>query len=74
MLQKCNEIWDKISNLINKRFDSEPVYKKKYIQKTKVKPYEGKVNTNFHNDKIPEESSYYICQSVVLRTIILKCF
>ena len=48
---KYDEIWDKISNSIKKGFDSEPVDNKKYL-KTKIKSYEGKIKTNFHNDKM----------------------
>ena len=40
-----------------------------------------KINTNFHNNKIPKEGSYFICLLVVLilflkqvKIIILKCF
>ena len=38
LLKKYNKIWDKISNLINIEFDSEPVYgdNDKY-RKTKIK-------------------------------------
>ena len=42
MLEKYNEIWDRISNTIKKGFDSEPVYNEKYL-KTKVKSYKGKI-------------------------------
>ena len=38
MLQKYNEIWNKISNLLKKAFDSKPVYNDKYIT-TKTKAY-----------------------------------
>ena len=46
LLEKYNEIWDKVSNTIKKGFDSKPVYNEKYF-KTKMKSCEGKVNTNF---------------------------
>ena len=48
LLKKYNKIWEKISNLMNIEFDSEPVYgdNNKYI-KTKIKLYGDKVNTNF---------------------------
>ena len=48
LLKKYNKIWEKISNLMNIEFDSEPVYgdNDKYI-KTKIKMYEDRVNTNF---------------------------
>ena len=51
LLEKYNEIW--------KKFDSNPVYNKKYI-KTNIKSYNGKINTNFRNNKIPKEGSQCI--------------
>lgn len=52
LLQKYNEIWDKISIIIKKGFDSKPVYNQE-CWKTKMKSYERKNNTNFHCDKLP---------------------
>ena len=40
--------------------------------KTKIKFYNGKINTNFHNNKIPKEGSQCICQSVVLIDSVYK--
>ena len=57
LLEKYNEIWDKARKVIKKGFDSEPVYNEKYL-KFKIKSYEGKINTNFHNDKIPKEGPF----------------
>ena len=37
-----------------KGFDSEPAYNEKYL-KTKTKSWKGKINRNFHNNKLPEE-------------------
>ena len=48
---KNNKIWDKFSNTVKIGFYGEPIYNKKYL-KTKIKSYEGKINTNFHNVKI----------------------
>ena len=61
LLEKCNLG----KNIIKKEFDDEPVYNKKYL-KAKIKSYDGKINTNFHNNKIPKEVSQYICLSVIL--------
>ena len=36
---------------MKKEFDSETVYNEKYL-KTKIISYEGKISTNFHDDKI----------------------
>ena len=48
LLKKYNKIWEKISNLMNIEFDSEPIYggNDKNI-KTKIKLYGDKINTNF---------------------------
>ena len=35
LLEKYNEIWKKLSNIIKKEFNCEPVYDKKYL-KTKI--------------------------------------
>ena len=52
LLKNYNKIWQKISNLMNIEFDSEPVYSDndKYIKK-KIKMYEDRVNTNFQGKK-----------------------
>ena len=65
LLEKYNEISKKVSNIIKKEFDSKPVYKQKYL-KTKIKFYNGKMNTNFHNNEIPKEGSQYIYLLVIL--------
>ena len=53
--KKYNKTWEKISNLMNIEFDSEPVYgdNDKYI-KTKINLYGDKVNTNFQGKKLPK--------------------
>ena len=56
LLKKYNKVWKKVKNTINKKFNSKPVYNEKYL-KGKIKSYNGKINTNFHNSKIPKENS-----------------
>ena len=41
LLEKYNDIWEKVKNNIKKEFDSEPVYSKKNL-KAKIKLYNGK--------------------------------
>ena len=65
LLEKYNEIWEKVKNSIKKEFDSEPVYNEKYL-KAKIKSQNGKINMKFHNNKIPKEGSQCICLSVIL--------
>ena len=44
----------------------------KNILKTKIKSYEGKINTNFHNNKMSKEGSHCICLSVLLFDSVSK--
>ena len=48
LLEKYNEIWEKVKNSIEKEFVSELIYNEKYL-KAKMKMYNGKTNTNFHH-------------------------
>ena len=58
LLEKFNEIWGKIKNSIKKEFDNEPLYNEKYL-KAIIISYSGRINTNFHNNKIPQEDFQY---------------
>ena len=51
LLEKYNEICDKVSKFIKKEFDSKSLYNDKYL-KTKIKSYKGKTNTNFYDDEV----------------------
>ena len=66
-----DKVWDKISNVIQKGFDSEPVYNEKYL-KTKVKFYNGKINTNFPDNEIPKSGSHWVYLSVILMDSVFK--
>ena len=62
---------EKVKNSIKKEFNSEPVHNKKCL-KAKIKSYNAKINTNFHNNKIPKESSHCICLSVILINSVFR--
>ena len=70
LLEKYNEIWEKVKDSLKREFDSKPVYNEKYL-KAKTKYYNGRINTNFHNNKIPKEDSQYLCLSVILIILLL---
>ena len=61
----CQKNITKFGKKLAIEFNSEPVYNKKYL-KTKIKSFEGKINTNFYGNKIAKEVSECICQSLIL--------
>ena len=65
------KFWKKVKNSLKKDFYSEPVYNEKYL-KAEIKSYNGKINTNLHDNKIPKESSQFICLSVILIGSVFK--
>ena len=59
-LEKYTEIWEKISDLVNKKFDSDTIYKNKYIN-SKIRSYNNDIITDFRNidnktNKLPEKN------------------
>ena len=60
MLNKYNEIWNKIKKTLNIKFYSIPVYDEKYI-KAKVREFNNVVKTNFLGYEIPNEYVHYPC-------------
>ena len=74
LLKKYNEIWEKISYLMNIEFDSEPVYGdgEKYI-KRKIKMYEDRANTNFKKGKkVPKGNTSYKCLSLIMLDSVIR--
>ena len=60
LLKKYTKIWGKISSLIGKEFESEPVEGDNDIYiKTKIKSRGDKVNTNFQGKEIPKDNASY---------------
>ena len=68
---KYNEIWNEIKRTLNIRFHSQPIYDDKCI-KTKVKTFNGVINTLFLDNKIPKERKHYICIAAICIDSILK--
>ena len=65
--------WKKVSNLMYKNFDSEPIYgdNDKFI-KTKIKTYEDKINTNFQGKKILKENASFRCLLLIMVNSVIK--
>ena len=73
LLKKYSKIWEKVSNSMIIKFDSEPVYVDgdKYI-KIKIKMYGGRVSTNFHDKKEPKENASYKCLSLTMLDSVIR--
>ena len=75
-LERYKAIWEKISDLVNKKFDSDPIYNNKYIN-TKIRSYNNDIKTNFHNidnkkNKLPEKNKPYKCMPLISLDSIIK--
>ena len=70
LMEKCNKICDNASNIMKKGFNSEPVYSNKYF-KAETESY-NKINTNFHDSKVPKEGSMCSCLSKIAIDLVFK--
>ena len=61
-LLKKYDIWNKVSNSINKEFDSETIDSNKFL-KTKIKSYSHKA-TDFPDKENPEVKTYFFISSI----------
>ena len=51
LFEKYNQIWEKVKDNLKSEFETQPVHNKKYL-KDKIKPYNGKIHTNLHNNNV----------------------
>ena len=75
-LERYNAIWEKISDLVNKKFDRDPIYNNKYIN-TKIRSYNNDIITNFRNiynknNILPGKNKPYKCVSLISLDSIIK--
>ena len=75
LLKEYTKVWEKISDLIGKKSDSEPVHNDKYI-KTKIKSYNQNINTNFRGEgnsrKVPKKDCSYKCLSLIALDSVIE--
>ena len=71
VLDKYNEIWDKIKETLSIKFHSMPVYDEKYI-KAKVREFNGVIKTNFLGDEVPKENEYYTCIACITTDSVMR--
>ena len=71
VLDKYNEIWNKIKNTLNIKFHSMPVYHEKCI-KVKVREFNGVIKTNLLVDGIPKENVHYACIACITIDSVMR--
>ena len=71
VLDKYNEIWDKIKETLSIKFHSMPVYDEQYI-KAKVREFNGVINTNFSSDEVPKENKHYTCIACITIDSVMR--
>ena len=71
VLDKYNEIWDKIKETLSIKFHSRPVYDEKYI-KAKVREFSGVNKTNFLGDEVPKENMHYTCIACITIDSVMR--
>ena len=71
VLDKYNEIWNKIKNTLNIKFHSMPAYHEKCI-KAKVREFNGVIKTNVLGDGIPKENVHYACIACITIDSVMR--
>ena len=71
VLDKYNEFWDKIKEILNIKFHSMPGYNEKYIR-AKVREFNGVIKTNFLGNKIPKENVHYTCIACITIDSVMR--
>ena len=71
VLDKCNEIWDKIKSNLNIKFHIMLVYDETYI-KAKVREFNGVIKANFLGSTVPKENMRYTCISSITMDSVMR--
>ena len=71
ILDKYNEIWEKIKETLSIKFHSMPIYDQTYI-KTKVREFDGKIKINLLGNEIPKENMHYTSIACIIIDFVKK--
>ena len=71
VLDKYNEIWDKIKETLSIKFHSMPVYDEKYI-KAKVREFSGVIKPKFLGYEVPKENEHYTCIACITIDSVMR--
>ena len=71
VLDKYNEIWEKIKETLSITFHSASVYNEKYIN-AKVREFSGAIKTNLLGDEVPKENEHYTCIACITIDSVMR--
>ena len=71
VLDKYNEIWDKIKETLNIKFHSMPTYHRQHI-KAKVREFNSVIKTSFLSDEVPKENEHYTCIACITIDSVMR--
>ena len=71
ILDKYNEIWEKIKGTLSIKFHSMPIYDQTQI-KTKVREFDGKIKKNFLGNEIPKENMHCACIACITIDSVMR--
>ena len=71
ILDKYNEIWEKIKEMLNIKFHSMPVHDQTKIKAT-VREVDGKIKANFLGNEIPKENMHYTCVACITIDSVMR--
>ena len=71
VLDKYNEIWNKIKNKLKIKFRSMPVYDETYI-KANVRESNDVIKTKFLGDEVPKENMHYTCIDCITSDSVMR--
>ena len=69
--EKYEEIWNVLKNKLSIKFNSEPIYKNKYL-KAKAREFDGDIKTNILSNGLPKENTYYASIACITIDSVLK--
>ena len=71
VLDKYNEIWNKIKKDLTIKFHTMPVYDEKCL-KAKVREFDSVITTNLLGNEIPKENVHYACRACITIDSVMK--
>ena len=70
-MREYEDIWNVIKNKLNIKFHSQIIYENKYL-KTKVRQFDSSIKTNFLDNGLPGENTYYTCFACITIDSVIK--